>query len=112
MTSPRRDAQLWPIAGHFWPQEHSSKGRQRGLAGGGIDGPVDVLERGRHRLAALPGDRVQAVARQMNVKFRALRHLPFQIGTHMSMVAVKWLRPPFRDTFFPSLFDRHSTSSS
>ena len=43
------------------------EGGERGFAGGGVDGPVDVLERRGDRLAVLIGDEVEAVAQQVNV---------------------------------------------
>src|SRR5437660_10962623 len=54
------------MAGYLPPQDPSSKAVSAVFGGGGIDGPVDVLESRRHGLAVLPGDEVQAVAQQMN----------------------------------------------
>src|SRR5919199_4804517 len=39
---------------------------ERGLAGFGVNRPVDVLERRRNRLSILPGDEIEAVAQQMD----------------------------------------------
>ena len=42
------------------------EGRQGRLAGGGIEGAVDVLQRRRHGLAVLVGDEVQAVTQEVD----------------------------------------------
>ena len=42
------------------------EGRQRRRAGGGIDGPVDILQRGGDEPAVLIGDEIEAVAQEMN----------------------------------------------
>src|SRR5262249_21343443 len=42
------------------------EGGERGVASGGIDGPVNVLQRCSDRFAVFVGDKIQAVAQQMN----------------------------------------------
>src|SRR3954465_3840434 len=42
------------------------EGTERGLAGFGVNRPVDVLERRRNRLSILPGDKIEAVAQQVD----------------------------------------------
>src|SRR3954465_12010771 len=42
------------------------EGSERGLAGFGVNRPVDVLERRRNRLSILPGDEIEAVAQQVD----------------------------------------------
>src|SRR4051794_13763981 len=42
------------------------EGGERGLAGGGVDGAVDVLQRRGHRLAVLVGDEGQALPQQVD----------------------------------------------
>ena len=39
---------------------------ERGFTGGGVNRPVDALERGRHGLAVFPGREIEAVAQQVN----------------------------------------------
>src|SRR5271154_2060836 len=43
-TSPQARRQLWPIAGYLRPQVAFLEGSERGFAGDGIHGPVDVFE--------------------------------------------------------------------
>src|SRR5205814_1608670 len=56
----------------FLAPEALLEGAERGFAGGGVDGPVNALERGRHGLAVFPGREIEAVAQQVNNRLPVL----------------------------------------
>jgi len=53
------------MAGYRRPQAFL-EGRERRLAGGGVDRPVDPLQRAGHGLAVLVGDEIEAVPQQVD----------------------------------------------
>src|SRR3954451_5380319 len=54
------------MAGYLAAPGALFEGAERGLAGFGVDRSVDVLQRRRDRLSVFPGDKIEAVAQQVD----------------------------------------------